>query len=384
MRRHVPIVADALLAGVLVLLTQLELWLSPSLDTLLRDARSATLPFAILAPAAVFLRRRSPLLAVAGAAGAVVGQAIIVAPVVLLSQVAALLVVVYSAAAHDSLARSLAGFGVACSAPATLALMTGAEPQEFASIVLFAGAPWVAGRSVCRVRRYVRRLEEVTADLEAERERSAAVAVSAERGRIARELHDVLAHGLSVMTLHAGGARRVVERDPDRATRALQTVESIGRQSLSEMRRLLNVLDVQSEDSLASGSKRSLLEVDALVRDAAEFQPVVLRVDGEQRPLPVGVDLAAYRIVQEGLTNAVKHAAGAATSVVVSYLPDAVEVRVQNGGVAPLRARPDSRGRGLVGMRERVALHEGIFEAGRTATGGFQVRAVLPVRNTYP
>ncbi|TRW46135.1 sensor histidine kinase [Georgenia yuyongxinii] len=413
MPRLRPSTQATALAITLVVLGQAELWLLPSLDTELVRARTHLLPFAVLVPAALVLRTGAPLAAVLVAAGALVAQAIMVAPAMLLTQLAALLIAVYTVGAHGPLPRALAGLVAACTAPAALALRTDATVQETASIAVFATAPWLAGRVIARVRAYAARLEKLTAELERERERSAALAVAEERGHIARELHDILAHGLGVMTLQAGGARRMLRRDPDRAHAALVTIEDCGRQALAEVRRLLDTVDpgpgvgaAHAEHARgrapqrlpvgAEGPPPGLVEVQRpqpsladvgswLRRTVVHSHPVSLHVEGDPRSLPPGLDLTAFRIVQEAVTNAHKHAPGAATSLRVRYSGDAVELEVANErgepGPAgpPAGAGPPGRGRGLIGMRERVAMFGGSLETGPTDDGGFLVRARLPL-----
>jgi signal transduction histidine kinase len=215
--------------------------------------------------------------------------------------------------------------------------------------------------------------------LERGREESERAVVAEERTRIARELHDVVAHCVSIMTVQAGAARLLLREDPRRAVQPLLSVEDTGRQALSEMRRLLEVLRSEAaEDGLAP--EPGLVELRALVeRCAGAGLPVQLAIDGEPEPaLPPGVDLAAYRVVQEALTNAIKHAGPARAWVTVRYAPQALELDIRDDG----RATPAANGnvgRGLTGMRERVALYRGKLEAAPRAGGGFSVHATFPL-----
>jgi signal transduction histidine kinase len=243
------------------------------------------------------------------------------------------------------------------------------------------GVAWLIGDNI-RVRRaYTRQLEQRAAELEIEREEKAALAVSQERARIARELHDVVAHHVSVMVVQASGARRVLEKNPAAAPDALQAVEQSGRTALSEMRRMLEVLRT---DEAGVGPQPGLDELDRLVgqvRDAG--LPVELAVEGRPRELPGAMDLAAYRIVQEALTNTVKHAGQASARVVVRYEPESLLLEISDdgrGAAAPLLAGADQGGgQGLIGMRERVALYGGSLEAGPVFPGGYRVRAIFPL-----
>jgi signal transduction histidine kinase len=242
---------------------------------------------------------------------------------------------------------------------------------------LVAGGVWLAAVVLRRRARRAAALEDLTAGLERRRREREREAIAQERRRIARDLHDVVAHGVSVMTVQAGAARLLLADDPERARAPLATVEETGRQALGEMRRLLGILrreegpaDLAPEPGLAR-----LDELLAHVRTAG--LPVELAIDGEPRTLAVGVDLAAYRIVQEALTNARKHAGPARARVTLRYGREALELEIADDG----RAAADGAGggHGLVGMRERAALYGGELEAGPRRGGGFAVRARLPV-----
>jgi signal transduction histidine kinase len=225
--------------------------------------------------------------------------------------------------------------------------------------------------------RWVIRDRDRRAEL-AERERDVAAreAVVEERARIARELHDVIAHNVSMMVVQAGAERRRVE---DGTTReVLETVEQIGRSALTEMRRLVGMLRSDAADSLAP--QPGLSDLPTLAEQVREAGlPVELHIEGERRELPAGIELSAYRIVQEALTNALKHAGDARAHVHIRYGAESLELEIlDDGAVAPTSAA--AKGHGLVGMRERVALYGGRFDAGRQPSGGFAVRVLLPIR----
>jgi len=194
-----------------------------------------------------------------------------------------------------------------------------------------------------------------------------------ERRRIAGELHDVVAHAMSAMVIQAGGARRLAQKDPGRARDAFVAVEETGREALTEIRRLLGVLRHQ-DDEIALAPQPSLRHLAALVRRVeAAGLPVELRIDGEERPLPPGVDLTAYRLVQEALGGALEQGAAGRAEVLVRYRPDGVDLEGTDDGA-------DGSGpRTLAGVRERVSLYGGQLHAGRRRSGGHAVRAKLPV-----
>ena len=210
-------------------------------------------------------------------------------------------------------------------------------------------------------------------------EEEASRAVHEERNRITRELHDVLAHSVSVMTVQASAVRRRLTPEQEREREALLTVEETGRQALAEMRRLVGIMRTE-EDSVALTPQPGLGTLPALVEQVRQSGlPVELRVEGEPVALPAGVDLSAYRIVQEALTNTLKHAGPARAWVAVRYAGDDVEIEVENDGRSDGGGDGDGAGHGLVGMRERVALCGGELHSGPRPGGGYRISARLPV-----
>jgi len=220
-------------------------------------------------------------------------------------------------------------------------------------------------------------LEARAALLERDREEAARAAVAHERARIARELHDLVAHGLAVTVLQAQAAQRVLAQDPAAASKSLASIEALGRQGLAELRRLLELLDERGEASPLDPAP-TLARLDELVEQVREAGlPVTLTIHGSRGDVPAGIDLSAYRIVQESLTNALKHAGqGARVDLSLTYRPDELEIVVADDGLA-VSTLPGS-GRGLIGMRERVGLYGGSLEAGRRQEGGFVVRVLMP------
>ena len=292
----------------------------------------------------------------------------------------------YTVAAHEPRRRAT----VAAAMTAACVLISFAAYAAFDSITgwtanlsvtyLSFGLAWLIGDNL-RVRRaYTRQLEDRAAELEHEREEKAAQAVTEERARIARELHDVVAHYVSVMVVQAAAARRVADKDPDAARGALQAVEMAGRTALAEMRRMLEVLRA---DDPGMGPQPGLGEIERLIQQVRDAGlPVELSIEGSVCCLPAGMDLAAYRIVQEALTNTVKHGGRATARVAVRYTPDTLEIEVVDdgrGAAAPLLTVADGGGHGLIGMNERVALFGGVLEAGPVLTGGYRVLARMPI-----
>ncbi|MGW0944013.1 sensor histidine kinase [Streptomyces sp. NPDC002623] len=216
--------------------------------------------------------------------------------------------------------------------------------------------------------------------LQEEHEAATRLAVHRERSRIARELHDVVTHNVSVMVIQAGAARKVMDAAPDRARDALLAVEAGGRTAMAELRHAMGLLTMTPEDEPALAPQPGLGQLAALADRVRETGvPVELTVTGTPAPLSAGADLAAYRVVQEALTNTVKHAVGAKVRIAVDHLPDAVRIEVSDTGGTPAARVAPGGGRGLTGLRERLAVYGGTLQAAARVTGGFQVTAVLPV-----
>lgn len=239
-------------------------------------------------------------------------------------------------------------------------------------LTLFFSAAWVTAYMIATRTKEAARLQERAERAERERERLAADAVADERGRIARELHDVIAHSVSVMVVQAAGVRRLLTPEQEREREALLVVERIGREALTEMRRMLGVLRERDEGP-AREPAPGLQHLDRLVEQVRNAGvDVDLRVDGDPVELPPGLDLSAYRIIQEGLANALRHPGAGAARVRVRFAPEELELEVT-----------DDNGRGseerLAGIRERVAVYGGRLEAGPGPEGGFRVRAHLPL-----
>jgi signal transduction histidine kinase len=240
------------------------------------------------------------------------------------------------------------------------------------------GAVYFAGNEIRSRQQLADAQTDRAQQLEVEREQAIRLAAETERRHIARELHDVVAHSVSVMVVQAGAARQVLTAKPDAARESLMAVEASGHEAMTELRRLLGVLGANGSEGPPLAPQPGITALAALiarVKDAG--LPVELHTEGALPPLPPGVDVAAYRIVQEALTNALKYAGGAPTTVVIRYRPEAIELEILDEGTVATPA--DAIGRGLAGMRERVALFGGSIETGKRADRGFAVRARLPL-----
>jgi signal transduction histidine kinase len=374
LRRH-PLLVDSVLAVVLALLSTGSLHRGRRLDIL------AT----VLIVAPVAFRRRAPISAFAIAAFGGVIQVITGPPI---PSDVALLVLLYTVAAYRPRRASIVALLV-CLAGSAVAVFAWGPVQGIDltwrlifSAFLFGGLElmvWILGDSMRYRRGYYAALEDRAARLEAERHAQAKIAAAAERARIARELHDVVAHHVSVMVVQADGAGYALRTDPDRAEAALQAIAGTGRQALNEMRRLLGVLRSADEQATLApvpglGELRELLDQ----ARTAGLQ-VSYTLTGTPRELPEGAELAAYRVVQESLTNTRKHAGLAATAAVtLRYEPDGLTVEVTDDGLGVGVGSEDSGGHGLAGMRERIAVYGGTVTAGPLLHGGFGVSARLP------
>jgi signal transduction histidine kinase len=360
------------------------------------DLPAVLIPITLLLCLVVALRRRMPekMLLLAAA----VGLAQLVFDVSQTPADFAMLVIIYTVAADGAGWASRVGLIGGLSAGTLAQLRWSLTSESIAANVLMAvfqtvpfALAWVLGDSIRTRRAYLAQLEERAARLEKEREAQSKVAVAAERARIARELHDVVAHNVSVMVVQADGAAYVLDSAPDQAKKALETISGTGRQALAEMRRLLGVLrtgehqesgeyvpqpDVEQLDDLIEQCRTSGLAVD-------------FKVEGTPRPLPSGVELTAYRIVQEALTNTRKHGGpNAGASVRLVYFDDGLGLLVEDDGTgAPHElyeeGGADGRGHGLIGMRERVGMVGGTLDAGPRPGGGFRISALLPLKPAH-
>ncbi len=295
----------------------------------------------------------------------------------------ACLIAFYSVGAYAERRRGLIASGLAWVVVLEMAVADTAAGFQSVGDYLgtfgFLAAAWAVGNSAGSLRGRGTELERRAMQAEREREEGAHLAVAEERARIARELHDVVAHAVSTMVIQAGGARQLVRSDPDDAEQALRAAERTGRDALREMRRLVGLLRDRDEQ-MGLAPQPSLAQVEQLVAQSrAAGVAVELRIEGESRHVGAGIDLAAYRIVQEALTNTLKHAGEARVWITISYGARGLDIDVRDDGRTPASDGRNGGGHGLVGMRERASLYGGTLAAGPDPDGGFHVQAHLPL-----
>jgi len=364
---HRPPRLDVALALALAAFLQLELWGSD-----VTTPATLAFPVALLMTLPLAWRRLAPLATIAIVAGAWAIQGVLddsAQPVQ--SALLALALATYSVAAYAT--RSRAAAGLALVLGATLVV----EAGDLIVLGPFFVGVWLAGRLYRDRQHLAGFLQQRTEELERERLETARLAVAEERARIARELHDVVAHSISVMVVQAGAERLALGDGAPSTTSALRSIEETGREALTEMRRMLGMLR-ETEDESSNAPQPGLARVEALVgvmRDAG--LPVELRVEGTWRPLPPGLDISAYRILQEGLTNVLRHAHATRACILIRFAARELELEVEDDG-AGAREEEGAVGHGLLGIRERVALYGGVLEARSGHGGGFVLRARLP------
>ena len=381
MRRH-PVFGDSVIATLLALLTIPEL----------AAARGGpqlwfALPVALLMIVPIVFRRRRPMLVaylvLAGGLLQLITQGL-VEPVRVSDF--ALAFALYTLVVYAERRQALAYTGLLIIGTTLDLVWRVGKAQEALVLALVAAViyafAWLLGEFIGARRAYQIEVEYRLALLETERDQQATIAVAAERTRIARELHDVVAHAVSVIVVQADGAGYAIRTDPDMAEAAVRTISATGREALTELRRLLDVLRSDTEDRASRVPQPDVTALpDLAEKVSAVGLPVELDLRGELTTLPAAVVLGIYRIVQESLTNTLKHAGtGANASVRVERVGGLVEVEVDDNGSG--HGGPHglvSGGNGLIGMRERASVLGGTLTAGQSPRGGWQVRAILPV-----
>jgi signal transduction histidine kinase len=299
-------------------------------------------------------------------------------------QFAGALVALYTVAAYVGRPGSIGvGVGTALALPVTRFDEGNLGLVESAAIYVIFAVAWILGDRVGARRAYLRELEERALRHEREREEQARRAAAEEQARIARELHDIIAHNVSVMTVQAAAGGDVFETQPDRAREALSSIESTGREALTELRRLLGIVR-PGDGPYTFAPQPRLVRIDDLIEHMrATGLAVELTIEGRPRELPPGVDLSAYRIVQEALTNTLKHADASHATVLVRYGAEMLDVEVVDDGRGAMVDGAE-HGRGIIGMRERAALVGGELQVGRASHGGFLIHARIPLEEPEP
>ncbi len=358
------------IAVVAVVLTQADVW------TNLDDNRNRLAAIALFTAGALLFRRRAPYVAPLAVASGALAFSLLDAKAAYDTDTMFLVLILASWAAGSLLDGRQAGIALAGVLAASWAVFIRAPDVPWTELIWLSfplTGTFVLAAASARHSERARRAEERVVETEAIARR----AVDDERSRITRELHDVLAHSVSVMTVQASAVRRLLTPEQEREREALMTVEETGRQALAEMRRLLGIMRTETEPA-ALAPQPGLGTLPELVEQVRQSGlPVELTVEGTPVKLPAGVDLSAYRIVQEALTNTLKHAGPAHAWVAVRYAGEDVEIEVANDGNS--QNAGEGGGHGLVGMRERVALCGGELESGPRPGGGFKISARLPV-----
>ena len=364
-----------------------------AIDVALRDdpvrapqtTRWVVVPAIALVVLPLLLRRRFPFAApaavwlVAAAVSFIDGRLIVFA---VSASVAGLAAAFLLGNLRDQL-QSRVGLAIVLGATAIIIYNDPAHsPGDFIFAPILFGIGWLAGYALRERAEQAERAEERATIAELQREAAARIAVAEERARIARELHDIVAHAVSVMVLQVGAVRHKLPQTLEEDRGALGHVEQAGRAALAEMRSLLGAMR-RDGDRLELAPQPGLDNLNSLLEDVGSAGlPVRLHVDGDPYPLPRAIDVSAYRIVQEGLTNVLKHAHASHADVTVHYGPAEVQIEVRDDGRGAVTT--DGLGHGLVGMRERVKIYGGEMTTGTTATGGFVLSTRLPVTGERP
>ena len=369
---------DQLVGLALLVAIELQVWLSPQIQRRVEVALAG-----VVLAVAVGVRRRWPLGAVLVASAALEVQGALGGNVIGQAQGAdaAVVLLFYASGAFLPARRAwwALGLGVVVSSIGLSANQGESISDLPFSVGIGVLLPWALGRVSGEHAARERAYRDMAERLDAGRELHARTAAWGERARIARELHDVIAHGVSVMVIQTGGARLVMASDPDRAEASLRSVERAGREALAEMRRLLGVLDGE-QDARALVPQPGLADIeDLMLRARASGLRTDLRVVGQPALVSPALDLCAYRIVQEALTNAIKHAGPSRAEVCLRWGQNALQLEISDDGRGAGAVNGASGGHGIAGMRERAAVHGGSIDAGTGPGGGFVVRAHLPL-----
>ncbi|MPZ70757.1 MAG: sensor histidine kinase [Actinobacteria bacterium] len=375
--------ADWLVVGALLLVTEFEIWIEPVFQTGLPGPRPPLAVLAVVAIVPLLWRRQSPLTVLAIMLVGLLLVGVIGDPEqAAFGLVLALLIGVYSVASYGATRVALVGVAATLVGGSVYSWLTWVEGDALVDVIvpqLFIVGSWIAGREFNHLHGRTAELAERASLQERARESEAQIAVAEERTRIARELHDVVAHSISIMGLHAAAARRALKQDAGAAEESLLIVERTSRDAQEEMKRMLGMLR-------RDGSRGDITPIPALSRLTELIEEVKrtglgvsLDVEGRARLLPQGLELSAYRIIQEALTNARRHG-GSNVAVAVAYGETSLDLTIRDDG-SGASGQPVP-GHGIIGMRERVSLHGGELYVGNDDGGGFVVRALLPIEAT--
>jgi signal transduction histidine kinase len=379
-RFRTPGAVDAAIALFFALALQLEVWIWWVPDEM--GPRPLAGVMGVLLTLPLLWRRQAPLACLVASASVLLVWTLIAAPQGSLVPFLTLLALTFSLAVHASTRQAAAGLAVAAVVLAVEIVSTTNGFGDYVFVGAFLVGSWLAGRAVRARQQRADELFDRTVRLEVEREEKAREAAAIERVRIARELHDVISHSVSVMVVQAGAAEQVFDSDPDQARNSLRSIQETGREARLELRRLLGLIRADGEGT-ALAPQPGLAQLQTLVEQLRRSGlEVDLDLRVEPRTLSPGLELAVYRVIQEALTNALKHGGPGSARVFVRHVRDALEVEVLDEGQR--HTASEGRGFGLVGMRERIALYGGQLEHGRRNGGGYRLRARLPLNAGEP
>jgi signal transduction histidine kinase len=367
---------DRLVAAGLTVLGQVQLWAGNTIP----GPKGLLAVLAALLTGSIAFRRRWPL-AVASLVLVLFAVMLLVAGSITAVGIGiAWMCAIYGLAVWTDTRAFLVGCAVLLGTSVLAQLRPEGNASDAVTFTVVPGIAMLIARRAVRDRELrAEALAARTELLEREQELRAHAAVAEERARIARELHDLVAHNVSVMVVQAGAERHALSDDQASTRAVLGSIEQAGRQALTEARRLLGMLR-RNDDSGELEPQPGVDQVGLLIEQVEHAGlPVALEVDGERAALPAGLDLCVYRIVQESLTNALKHAGAAHAEVLLHYAPQGLDVEIRDDGRGPAQPNGDGAGHGLIGMRERVALYGGALTTGPREGGGFEVRAHLPL-----
>ena len=377
-------VADSSLALLLFAIGLWEVLGEPLADDLVQGPQALNLAAVALVTLPLAIRRRAPLAVSAVVFWAIALRALVAEPLEILPTFLAALAAAYSVAAYSTRWRALLGLALSVGAVEIAAARGSGGDASPDPVVapIFLGAVWAVGRVASSRHAGARAIERRAAELDRRREEEARAAVATERARIARELHDSVSHSLAMIAMQSGGAQDILRRQPERAEESLRSIERAAREGLTEMRRMLGLMGEDGDETELSPPPE-IARVETLIEGARQAGlEVSFQSEGEPRPVAPAIGLSAYRIVQEALTNAAKHAGRCHAAVALRWRQRTLELEVTNEGAPPANADKHPTGRGLIGMRERAALVGGELETGHNENGEFRVWARLPLEPT--